>query len=220
MKRAIIYARISRDLDGSGSIEQQEAACRAWAEARGLAVAVVHADRGLSGGSPDRPGLWEAINALRRGDTLLAAKPDRLSRSVFLSCVIERRVAESGATIATVSAGEADDTPENALMRQILAAFSEYERKLIGARTSAAMRAHQRAGRAMSHHPPRGFRRVGDRLEPDEREQAMIALAAAKRGEGLTFTQVAEELRAQGYTGRGGSPLTGAKVSRILNRRG
>jgi DNA invertase Pin-like site-specific DNA recombinase len=39
-------------------------------------------DHGLSGTNRERPGLREALAACREGDTLVAAKLDRLARSL------------------------------------------------------------------------------------------------------------------------------------------
>jgi DNA invertase Pin-like site-specific DNA recombinase len=43
------------------------------------------------------------------------------------------------------------------MIRQVLSAIAEYERKLIGLRTSFAMRQHQKNGKRMGRHAPYGF---------------------------------------------------------------
>ena len=42
----------------------------------------IYTDHGLTGTSRDRPGLDQAIAAVREGDTLVVPKLDRLARSV------------------------------------------------------------------------------------------------------------------------------------------
>jgi hypothetical protein len=65
---ADLYLRLSLDHPGATAIERQEAECRRWCDANGLAVRVVHVDRGVSGYSereqPHREGFTAALNAV------------------------------------------------------------------------------------------------------------------------------------------------------------
>ena len=109
----------------------------------------MYQDAGLSGskGIEDRPGLLDAVNALKRGDTLLIAKRDRLGRDVVAVALIERLIAHKGARVVS-AAGEGTDSdePTALLMRRIVDAFGEYERLLIGSRTRAALKAKRAQG--------------------------------------------------------------------------
>jgi len=135
-------------------------------------------DKAISGSEEDRPGLWHAIDALSSGSVLLVYKLDRLARNVYLSECIRRAVEKAGARIEAVEGDVVGDGPEQVMIRQVLAAFSEYERKIIAARTKYAMRHHQKNGRRMSRYPPYGLQ-----LDPAdkarmircEREQQAIA---------------------------------------------
>src|SRR3954447_26676964 len=70
--KAAIYLRVSTaeqadpGLNG-GSLESQEARCRALCEARGLEVVAVFTDAGASGGTLDRPALTELREAVAAG---------------------------------------------------------------------------------------------------------------------------------------------------------
>ena len=48
----------------------------------------IYLDKGLTGSSRARPGLDQALAAVRTGDTLVAPKLDRLARSVPDACHI------------------------------------------------------------------------------------------------------------------------------------
>ena len=48
----------------------------------GVAPERIYVDRGLTGTNRARPGLDQALAAVRKGDTLVAPKLDRLARSV------------------------------------------------------------------------------------------------------------------------------------------
>ena len=69
------YARCSTD-------KQDLAAQRAALEKLGVALERIYTDRGLTGTNRSRPGLDQALAAVRTGDTLVVPKLDRLARSV------------------------------------------------------------------------------------------------------------------------------------------
>jgi DNA invertase Pin-like site-specific DNA recombinase len=69
------YARCSTD-------KQDLAAQKAALERLGVAPERIYTDRGLTGTNRSRPGLDQALAAVRTGDTLVVPKLDRLARSV------------------------------------------------------------------------------------------------------------------------------------------
>src|SRR3954447_23607485 len=69
------YARCSTD-------RQDLAAQKAALERLGVPPEPIYTDHGLTGTSRARPGLDQALAALRAGDTLVVPKLDRLARSV------------------------------------------------------------------------------------------------------------------------------------------
>lgn len=196
--KAIIYTRFSPrpNADESESCEKQDAICREYCEKQKYEVAHYFEDRDASGDEADRPGLWKAINSLRRGMVLVVRWRSRLARDVYLTEVIERAVERVGARIEAVE--ESNGTkPEDRLGRQILAAFREYEKSMIGIRTKYAMRKHQKAGRRMSHHVPYGWMQdpENDKLIiPDEHEQAGIDYMMDMREQGMSLRKLAEHM--------------------------
>ena len=69
------YARCSTD-------KQDLAAQEAALAGLGVAPDRIYTDRGLTGTNRSRPGLDQALAAVRAGDTLVVPKLDRLARSV------------------------------------------------------------------------------------------------------------------------------------------
>jgi Resolvase, N terminal domain len=69
------YARCSTD-------KQDLAAQKAALEQLGVAADRIYTDHGLTGTNRSRPGLDQALAAVRTGDTLVVPKLDRLARSV------------------------------------------------------------------------------------------------------------------------------------------
>ena len=69
---AVVYARISpKPKPTDASIELQVEACGELATQNHWTIKGTHIDKDLSGGSPDRPGLWAAVDSLNAGDRLL-----------------------------------------------------------------------------------------------------------------------------------------------------
>src|SRR3954451_2043809 len=62
--------------------KQDLAAQRTALEKLGVAPERIYTDRGLTGANRSRPGLDQALAAVRTGDTLVVPKLDRLARSV------------------------------------------------------------------------------------------------------------------------------------------
>lgn len=101
----------------------------------------------ISGSVTERVGLIRLKNELRRGDTLVVWRLDRLGRSLKDLIKWVEWFDENG--IAFISIHEAMDTSTTTgkLMFHIFGALSEFERNLIRERTRAGMEAARARGR-------------------------------------------------------------------------
>jgi DNA invertase Pin-like site-specific DNA recombinase len=223
--KAILYARFSPRPDAaeSESNAAQLDLCRAYAKRMGWAVMAEHQDAALSGDDEDRPGLWAALDALSRKGVLLVYKLDRLARSVYLSHIIEQEARKKRSRIVSVvGEGTWSNTPEDELIRRILQALAEYQKKAQAARTRAAMLRHQASGRRMSAQSPLGWRpdpTNSARLIEDEDERQTLGLVRKLHAEGLGLRQIARALNERGCRCRGRAWHHQA-VKRILGRAG
>lgn len=216
--KAVIYCRFSprRNSEECESNETQLHYCRQYCQKQGWKIIAEHSDDALSGDDMDRPGLWAAVEAARRGVALVVHKADRLARSVLMEEMLRSQVGKAGGKVITVD-GANGDTAQDDLLRQIMAAVAQYEKKMIAARTRASMLRHQSSGRAMSQIAPYGQKegpseqwtddngevRTRRTWVPDNDEQEIIKqiVAAAKNGEG--FRPIARMLTKMGLTARG-----------------
>jgi DNA invertase Pin-like site-specific DNA recombinase len=108
-------------------------------EALGVAPERIYMDRGLTGTTRARPGLDQALAAVRAGDTLVVPKLDRLARSVPDARQIADALVERGAKLALGSSVYDPADPMGKLFFNILATFAEFEVDLIRMRTREGM---------------------------------------------------------------------------------
>lgn len=196
----ILYARFSprKNANECESIEAQVDFCRAYCKENNIEIVSEFADRALSGADEARPELWAAIAALERGYVLVVYRLDRLARSVYLSDIIERAVLTKKATFLSIAGeGTWSDSDEDFLIRKILQALAEYERKVISARTKAAMLRHQAKGRLMGSIPPYGFKidpENSRRIVKNPYERIIINQIKRLHNKGLSLRKIAAEL--------------------------
>ena len=120
MDEALIgYARCSTD-------EQDLTAQRQALHALGVPPDRVYIDHGISGTKRERPGLDQALAAVRTGDTLVVPKLDRLARSVPDARDIGDTLAKRGVSLSLGVQIYDPDDPMGKLFFNILARFAEY----------------------------------------------------------------------------------------------
>lgn len=192
MRQAIIYTRFSprANADKCESCEVQRDYCERYARERGYEIAACFDDPDVSGADEYREKLWQAIEALPKGGVLVVYKRDRLARNVYLSEQINRAVEKKGATIEAVTGDVQGNSAETVMIRQVLAAIAEYERKMIASRTRHAMRFHQSQGRRMGSECPYGWEpdpADAKRMLPCRRELEVVEEIRAKHAEGMAY---------------------------------
>jgi DNA invertase Pin-like site-specific DNA recombinase len=106
-----------------------------------------------SGVKTARPGLEQALDKLRKGDTLVVWKLDRLGRSV--SHLIDTVKSLNEKKIGFKSLQESIDTTTSGgkLVFHIFSALAEFERDLIRERTKAGLKAARARGK-LGGRPP------------------------------------------------------------------
>lgn len=207
MTKAAIYTRWSPrpDADTTQATQAQLTICRNHCRAKGYEIApgCEFSDEDVSGDDETRVGLWQAVDALKRGWVLVVADPERLARSVYLEERIHLDVARKGASIECVMGGTHATGYDGQMIRQIMAAIREREKKYNADRTKARMLAHQANGRAMSKHAPFGWMRSNKFLVQVEAEQKILARIIAWCRQGMTPGWIARRLNAEGQPCRG-----------------
>jgi DNA invertase Pin-like site-specific DNA recombinase len=138
------YMRVSK-ADGSQVLDLQRDALIAG----GVSADHLYEDH-ASGKRDDRPGLDACLKSLRKGDTLVAWKLDRIGRDLRHLVNLVHDLTKRGVGLR-VLAGEGaaiDTTTANGrLMFGFFAALAEFERELIVERTKAGLASARARGR-------------------------------------------------------------------------
>jgi DNA invertase Pin-like site-specific DNA recombinase len=147
MDEALIgYARCSTD-------EQDLTAQRQALHALGVPPDRVYIDHGIGGTKRERPGLDQALAAVRKGDTLVVPKLDRLARSVPDARDIGDTLAKRGVSLSLGGQIYDPDDPMGKLFFNILATFAEFEVDLIRMRTREGMAVAKAQGKLKGRQP-------------------------------------------------------------------
>jgi len=145
-KTLIGYARCSTD-------KQDLTAQREALVDLGVAAERIYVDHGLTGTNRARPGLNQALAAVRKGDTLVVPKLDRLARSVPDARSIADELAARGVTLALGQSRYDPTDPMGKMFFNILATFAEFESDLIRLRTREGMKIARAKGRLRGKQP-------------------------------------------------------------------
>jgi DNA invertase Pin-like site-specific DNA recombinase len=168
-----------------------------------------------SGANNARPELAKALDACRlKGAALVIARLDRLSRDAHFLLGLER---------AGVDFIAADMPNANRMTVGIMSVIAEEERRMIAARTRAALAAAKARGVALGGW--KGGRKVDGQLGADANRKRADAFAAklapvvgGMQGRGLTLREMAAELTAQGIRTPRGGQWSACAVRNVLLR--
>ena len=228
---AVVYARVSSPgqvANGYG-IAAQQLATATWCRANGRRVVASFTDEGVPGtleAFEQRRGLAQALGLLRAGEAaeLVVPRLDRLGRELVLQELIMRAVADAGGRLRSTAPAEdavlSDDPadPSRTLVRQILGAVGEYERKLQRLRMRAGAEAKRAAGGHAAGRPPYGYRIAGGRLEPNPEHERAIVIIRRRLRAGRSLRAVAAELDALELPSPGGRSWHPHAVARVARR--
>jgi DNA invertase Pin-like site-specific DNA recombinase len=210
MTTMIGYLRVSTEEQANSGLglEAQRDTITRYADSHGWDV-VWYMDEGKSAKNMDRPQIQAALGRLhpKKRDVagLVVAKLDRLSRSVpDFAGVLELARARKWSLVA-IDLGVDTSTPTGELIANVMMSVAQWERRIIGERTSAAMQVAKRQGKQIG--------RAATPL-PATTTERLLTL----QSEGLSVAKIAERLNADGITTALGSQWYVSTVATALNR--
>ena len=213
MTKAFAYLRVSgrSQVEGDG-FERQIQAIKGYAKAHDVRIVKTFRDEGVSGAKDldNRPALAALVEALL-GDgvrLVLIERLDRLARDLMIQESILGDFKRKGFELVSVTEPDLlSDEPMRALMRQMLGAFAEYERKMIVAKLRGARQRKKAAvGRCEGRKPYGHY----------PGETAVLERMHSLRTSGVAYDKIAETLNAEGLKPRAGEHWYAGVVHRML----
>lgn len=229
--RLVGYLRVSTNeqVENGLGLDVQRDAIITEAEQRGATVVAWYTDEGESGsnGLTTRVALGEALDAVEFGDAegVIIYRLDRLARDLVLQEQLLADVWRKHGQVISCSQSEdalldPDDRsdPSRTLIRQVLGAVAEYERKMIVLRLRSGRRRKIAGGGYGGGPRPFGWAPDGQAgLAPVPDEQATLRLMADLRARGIPFDGIAAELTERELPkSGGGTNWTKKEVHRTL----
>ena len=135
-----LYLRVSKS-DESQTVENQRRILHQAAEAKGWAITAEYTDTASGKSRERRPGLAKALAGARTGqyNILMCWDLTRLGRSTLDLLQIANELKQSGTALYMHQQQIDTASPGGQMFFSILAAFAQYERDQIIARTSAGL---------------------------------------------------------------------------------
>ena len=205
--RTFAYCRVSTDAqaeDGQ-SLDVQRRQLEGWALQRGVSLDAVHVEAGVSGAVPfhERPEGMKLWATLRAGDTLVAAKLDRMFRSASDCLAVVEAFKARGTSLYLLDLnGGADDVSGNGIARlflTIVSAFAEFERDRIGERVRASKHRQKVNNEFSGGAVPFGFTIGANRkLVPVKEQQAAIKRIHTLHTKGYSLRAISADLAKRG----------------------
>ena len=224
---AVAYLRCSGLGQADGDTwDRQRASISKYASRKGLTVddADWFQDVGVSGTKDlgDRPGLAALLDRVETNGVrvVLVENASRLARDLLVSEVILAQLRDAGCTVIDCDSGtdlitDSDDDPTRRLIRQVLGAVAEFDRRVTVLKLRAAReRVRRRAGRCEGRKPygsHAGEAVVIDRIRELHRKPH-------GRDRLVTYQDIADILNREERPTRTGKPWTRQVVHQIVQR--
>lgn len=132
----------------------------------------------MSGARADRPGLKQALDYVREGDTLVVWRLDRVGRSVSHLIEVVGELERRGVALQSLTEQIDTSSPSGRLVFHVFSAIAEFERNLIRERVTAGLEAARKRGR------------IGGR--PKVVDAAKARSIRAMRAQGMTTSEILE----------------------------
>ena len=211
------YARVSttRQATEGESLDVQRRMVEGWCHMHGHALDDVFIEEGVSGSVPlaDRPQGAAMLARLKKGDTIIAAKLDRLFRSALDALQMVEDLKRRGASLVLLDlGGDIANNGMSKLFLTIAAAFAEAERDRIRERISNVKADQKARNRYLGGTPPFGWivGDDGDLVEVPEQQAAIRRMVELKQA-GQSLRAIADAMKA------GGFDLSHVGVKKIVN---
>lgn len=216
--KAVTYLRVSgaAQIDGDGFPRQREA-CATYARLHAIEIVGEYRDEACSGctDADAREAFGQMIERIAGNGVrlVLVERADRLARDLIVSETLLSTLRKLGVRVIEACSGieltDASD-PSRILVRQVLGAVAEFNRRELVGKLAKARKRIREAGLRCE-----GVRLYGSR--PGE-SAGLDRILDLVHGERLSFRKAAATLNAEGIPSRSGKPWTAGTVQSVVVR--
>jgi DNA invertase Pin-like site-specific DNA recombinase len=198
------YVRVSTDRQGETGygLADQTAVIENECAYRGLRLLGIEQDVASGATTKRRPGMERAIRTCERGEAqgVIAAKLDRLSRSVVDFAKLLERAKNGGWNVIVMDPSVDLATPGGAMIVNIMASVAQWERDIISERTTRALAQAKRNGVVLGR----------PTVLTAKTQRRVLAL----RDKGWSYETIASYLNDHGVTTDSGFPFYANTIQR------
>jgi site-specific DNA recombinase len=221
-RRVVAYCRVStleQKKRGYG-IDIQIRDATLYAERHGLLVERFYKDGGESGVKEDRKALRRLLADCRARSIGVVILPslDRLSREVRIAENLFYEFKKLGVKVLIADMPQYNGERKDILIRQIMEAIAEENRREIIERLWKGRQERVRRGLFPGGNLPYGYQRNGKGIVINHEEAEVIQKVYDLAHQCMSGQGIADELNRIGYTMRNGKPWTQRQIHRILHR--
>lgn len=221
-KKVVAYCRVStleQKKRGNG-IDIQIRDVTLFAERYGLWVEKFYKDEGISGIKEERKALRLLMRACRdnRIEAIILPSLDRLSREVRIAENIFHELKHLGVKVLIADMPYYNGERKDILIRQILEAIAEENRRDIIERLKKGRQERTRKGLFPGGNLPYGYLRKNKKILVHPHEADMVNQIYTLASNGLSGQVIASHLNQCGYKRRDGNPWTQRQVCRVLKQ--
>ena len=216
----VIYARYSEGPEQTDqSIEGQVADCKAYAEAEGIQIIEVYADRHISGKSLEgrdefQRMMYDAEH--HRFDCVIVWKIDRFGRNRQDIAVCKMKLKRAGVQLRYAKES-IPEGPEGIILESVLEGLAEYYSADLRQKVSRGIRESAKKGKYCGASLPIGYDTDADRHVIVNKKEAEAVLKAFEMHiEGATTADIIDMFRRRSISSKRGGKITPAVIYRML----
>lgn len=211
MKKAVIYARYSSDMQREESIDAQVRACTYYARQYQYEIVHVYADRAQSGKrTKNREQFLQMINDASDGgfEVILVHKLNRFGRNTLEVLEYKNNLEDMGIELISVTE-RLESTPEGKLMLIIIAGMNEFYSDNLSQEVMKGLKENAYQCKFTGGVPALGYKvdPESKKLIIDEREAPIVQLIFRRYSNGWSYNMIIDELTRLGYHTKYGKPF-------------
>lgn len=223
MKKAVIYARYSSNLQSEESIDAQVRYCTQYAKQHGYSVIKTYADEAISGAGSKtgkRAQYQQLLRDAQKGkfDIVLIHKYDRIARNVAEHVNLSMKLSQHNVELIAVSQ-DFGTGKEAKIMKTLMWALSEYYIDNLADETRKGHRENALKGLHNGGYPMFGFDVVDKKYVVNPLEQHYLLKMFQAADEGKGFTALIQEMEEKGIRGKRGKPIRYPQIYELLRNR-